>query len=749
MAKELNFEGLARLLLSQSRDILYKWLPGGRLVGNEWTCADLTGTKGDSLKVNINTGVWKDFAGNEKGGDLVSLYAAINKKKQGEAFHELAQDFSFEQNGSENPGKAIVKQETEVCQPPLDQDLSKPLEMFKHRDYGRPSSVWWYRNIMGEVLFAIARYESEEGKQILPWTWNKRGFWNCKGWPAPRPLFGLEYLKEQGDRKIMIVEGEKAAVAAREIVGHRYIVLTWPNGAQAWEKADWSPISGQEIVLWADNDKVGKEVMPNIAEKLAMTNKKVRLIDPSGKSDGWDAADALMEGMTWDLFKEWAKDRVSEYKTPAQIITATAIAEAKKEEVTAIAGAKAEVTNIINIEDAPIIDKEASKLWEELGLTMTKSYYPNVNYHNVVRCLKFHKPFNDIVWFDEFHGKFFTKWGSGERREWTDYDDAVLAIYFQDKLGMTKMNRDCIQTGINVYARENKKNEVKEWLGSLEWDGKERISHFFETYYGSDYNSYTHKAAMNFWIGMVARVHNPGCKLDNMIVLEGAQGIGKSRSMQIIGGDWYAEASESVQGKDFYLVLKGKLLIEIAELDSFGKADVTRIKQTISCPKDTYRAPYEARPKDHYRQSVFVGTTNDECYLRDTTGGRRFWPIMARKIDLQAIARDREQLFAQACKQFAQGDEWWIMPVDETLKEQDSRRQRDDWEQVIEAYIGRREVITGVEIATECLKIDIGKFDKQLQMRVANILKSLKWKREKIWDPVKMTQIRIWKAPSD
>jgi putative DNA primase/helicase len=201
--------------------------------------------------------------------------------------------------------------------------------------------------------------------------------------------------------------------------------------------------------------------------------------------------------------------------------------------------------------------------------------------------------------------------------------------------------------------------------------------------------------------------------------------------MEVIGGEWYAEASESVQSKDFYMILQGKLVIEIAELDSFGKADVTRIKQVISCSKDRYRAPYDTHPKDHYRRSVFVGTTNEQNYLKDSTGGRRFWPMFCRKIKVDELIRDRDQLFAQAYLHFLQNDEWYIMPVEETAEQQDSRRHRDDWEQVIDTFLTHRLEITSPEIATECLKIEIGRFDKLTQFRVAHILRSLGWQRSK------------------
>ncbi len=279
----LDFEGLAQLLLSQSRDLIYKLLPGGKLIGAEYTCGSLRGEPGDSLKVNINTGKWADFATNERGGDLISLYAAINGLGQGEAYRQLAGEYNFEKNSAGLKSVATIK-ESFIIQPPLDIDISQPLKLFRHRDYAEPSAVWFYRNANNEILFAIARYDvmvskGEFGKQIFPWTWNKKGYWNCKGWPAPRPLFGLELLAQRPDAPVLICEGEKACMAARELGGHAYIVVTWPNGSSAINAVDWSPIFGRRILIWPDADETGLEAGMAIAEMLQVHCPEVKLLE--------------------------------------------------------------------------------------------------------------------------------------------------------------------------------------------------------------------------------------------------------------------------------------------------------------------------------------------------------------------------------------------------------------------------------------------------------------------------------------
>ena len=122
--------------------------------------------------------------------------------------------------------------------------------------------------------------------------------------------------------------------------------------------------------------------------------------------------------------------------------------------------------------------------------------------------------------------------------------------------------------------------------------------------------------------------------MDNMIVLEGEQGSLKSTALGALGGPWYAEVNESVQSKDFHLSLQGKMIIEIAELDSFSKAETTRIKQVITCQTDRYRKPYGHYTEDHPRTCVFAGSTNEDQYLRDHTGGWRFVPFFELDVEV-------------------------------------------------------------------------------------------------------------------
>jgi hypothetical protein len=183
---------------------------------------------------------------------------------------------------------------------------------------------------------------------------------------------------------------------------------------------------------------------------------------------------------------------------------------------------------------------------------------------------------------------------------------------------------------------------------------------------------------------MVARIYRPGCQVDNMVVLEGPQGIFKSSSLRVLAGDHHAEQHESVTSKDFFQNLQGVWLIEISEMHSFSRTETSKVKQVITCTTDHFRPSYGRRAVDHPRMCVFAGMTNHDNWSKDETGARRFWPITCVEIDLDGIRNAREQLFAEAVARFKGGETWWEMPALETTREQELRYDTDVWQQDIE-----------------------------------------------------------------
>lgn len=370
------------------------------------------------------------------------------------------------------------------------------------------------------------------------------------------------------------------------------------------------------------------------------------------------------------------------------------------------------------------------QLWQQWGLQLGgKGGPPLANLSNAAAVLESDPKLNGLVWYDAFLARILT----GEPpREWSDHDDIALARYMQRELGLSRTGREIVSQAVIGHAHQHKRNCVTDWLESLVWDNTQRLEHFFVDYFGVDDNEYTRCASRNFWLSMVARAVNPGCKVDNMIVLEGAQGVGKSTAMHIIGGEWFAEQHESATNpKAFAEILQGKLLVEISEMDAFNRAEVNRVKQTVSCSSDRFRASYARYANDHPRTCVFVGTTNRDDWNRDETGARRFWPIACRgSIDLEGIRDARSQLFAEALARIKAGENHWAMPVDGTRAEQQARYQQDAWHGKIAEFLKGRTEATTTEIL-DGLGLEISRQDKGAQMRVGTVLRLLGWGRDR------------------
>ena len=402
----------------------------------------------------------------------------------------------------------------------------------------------------------------------------------------------------------------------------------------------------------------------------------------------------------------------------------------------------------------PTEDEKAA--WDQLGLRLTTNGAAVPNLENVVRILEGMPHFHGRIWLDEFVGDVFTNLGvkeMGGKRQWTDADSLALQLSLQRNLGIARIGLECVHSGVMAFAHANKRNPPKEWLIGLQnkWDGKKRIGGFFRDYMGADDSEYTTAVSRNFFLALVARVFQPGCKVDNMVVLEGSQGRKKSTALKRLGGEWFTECNEPLgagSNKDFYSILRGKMIVEIAELDSFSKADTARIKAIITTATDRYRAPYAKVAQEVPRTSVFVGTTNEDEYLADPTGGRRFWPVKTGHIDDEKIAEDREQLFAESVCAYRDRPVWWELPQEEARALQDARRRGDVWEEEIEEWLSKptqsMKQLTSLMVAKEALGMDVERINHAAMIRIANCMKALGYSNK---SPIKLGEksVKVWR----
>jgi len=320
--------------------------------------------------------------------------------------------------------------------------------------------------------------------------------------------------------------------------------------------------------------------------------------------------------------------------------------------------------------------------------------------HNLVTIIEHDERLAGLFWLNESSNQVVMSrpapWPGSNRTEFVDTDSCELAAWLQhpDRYAM-RCGDDLVLKAVIAVARRYRRHPIREYLSALQWDGQPRIESMLIDMFGAGDSKYSRQAARCFMVGAVARVlwmdpKNPalGAKVDFMLVLEGPQGKRKSTSLsELFGSYWFVETAESPTGKDFYQVIQGCWGVEIGEMDSFGKADVTAVKVAITRRTDKFRAPYERMPNSYRRECVFVGTTNDREYLKDATGGRRFLPVRADgDVDVARIIAERDQLWAEAVHMFEQGFTYWVLP-DDAPAEQAARYIADSWEARVERWL--------------------------------------------------------------
>ncbi|NMY76771.1 MULTISPECIES: VapE domain-containing protein [Pseudomonas] len=324
----------------------------------------------------------------------------------------------------------------------------------------------------------------------------------------------------------------------------------------------------------------------------------------------------------------------------------------------------------------------------------------------------------------------------GGTGDWGDIDDIRVMKWLAQQYNL-RVKASSVIEAVSVVAHDHAFHPVRNYLNKLEWDRVPRLDTWLNTVMGVAQSGYSAKVGKRWMISAVARVMRPGCKADSVMILEGGQGEGKSTAMSILGGDWFMDTPFALGDKDGFQAIRGKWIIELGELDSFNKAESTKAKQFFSASTDTYRESYGRRTNDVPRQCVFVGTTNQDEYLKDATGNRRYWPVACTKVDLEQLREIRDQLWAEAMFCYEAGEIWWVNR-DETAmfsEAQDERFVVDEWEGPIlnwleESQIG--ETTSGSEVLASALKLDFGHWGKPEQMRVGAIMHRLGWRRVRL-----------------
>ncbi len=283
-----DFRGVAESALRVAHDLVPRWLPGGRAEGNEWVAANPrrpSSDGGGAFRINLHTGAWADFAGTDKGGDLISLWAYLHSVGQWPACQAVAEQLGISAGGSapaaaapppptadERERARLIERERAartaadgVAVSPAPADAPPVEDALHHFKHGQPHRHWIYRDAAGLVLMAVARWNQPtetdpRAKEIMPLSlWRLPSGqlrWRWKGLPKPWPLYRLDEIARRPDAVVVVCEGEKAADAAQRLLPE-YVATTSPSGSKNAGKADWSPLAGRTVLVWPDHDAPG------------------------------------------------------------------------------------------------------------------------------------------------------------------------------------------------------------------------------------------------------------------------------------------------------------------------------------------------------------------------------------------------------------------------------------------------------------------------------------------------------------
>ena len=565
---------------------------------------------------------------------------------------------------------------------------------------------------VGEALYGyVVRFLTSTGdKETLPYTWctsarDGTSKWHWRTWDEPRPLYYPNH-SAPAQRTVVLVEGEKKADALQRVLDdhmpNAYCVASWAGGCKAWKKANWAWLHGCTVLLWPDCDAkrqaltseqkkaclddvaldiakaaqplVAADKQPGMAAMLGIgallrdthgcTVQLLPIPEPLAVPDGWDCADAINTD-------SWDGARVLAFFATARGLLATVQGDALGAE----SGKAKKIDRLVDTEAGDLGDGgnrivrgfDVPEWLARYFSAKKQTWFTSRNL--VIDALQLDPALQNVLGFNELKNQIQTRalwpWPHAVVGDLSDSTDLLLGNWLSETYGVTAIARASLSEGIQTVAATRRFHPFREYLEGLTWDGKERIDKWLmhvmgETpdTLGAKMQEYLHLVGRFWMLGMVNRVMEPGCKFDYCPVLEGVGGLRKSTLVRALATkEFFSDTPFQVgRGKEAQEQVQGLVLYEIAELTHFSRAEVQEVKGFISSMVDRYRVAYGSTVGTYPRQCVLVGTTNENTYLRDRTGNRRFWPVPVRHvINTDWVDRKRDQLFAEAYALYKEG----------------------------------------------------------------------------------------------
>ncbi|RVT95229.1 DNA primase [Rhodovarius crocodyli] len=367
---------------------------------------------------------------------------------------------------------------------------------------------------------------------------------------------------------------------------------------------------------------------------------------------------------------------------------------------------------------------------------------PHSNVDNVLLCLALNPELQGLLGFNEFLEEPQIL-APPPRMQVTDrpapgpYPRAIRAAdiiaiqAYVQRQHLARVTRQTVEDAVYTDAERNRFHPVRQYLDGLSWDGKPRLGHWLRWSFGAEDTPYTREVGAKILIAAVRRIRQPGCKFDTMLILEGLQGAGKSQTVRALFGDaWFTDAlPPNLLSKDGSQSLLGVWGVEFAEIEHLIRTDTESLKAFLSRPTERFRPPYGRSFITRGRECVFIGTTNQTDYLRDTTGNRRFWPVACQFASPQWVREVRDQLWAEAAHREAAGEIIWLEEEARELaiEQQAERLAGDVWEDRVRKWLDEQRGlriahVTVGAVLSDGLGIDAARMGKKEEMRAAGIL---------------------------
>lgn len=690
----MDFKAIHQSTLPKMTILLQAIFPAGKLVGREFKIGNLRGDSGESLSVNIDSGVWQDFASGENGGDLTSLLAAKLGYKMTDAgliVQTLVEDPTAGRKQiqtilSGGINKPPSNSETPVGNPPP----TPTADNFILGEWGVPMGMWPYYNAEGRMLFVVCRYGDASSKTYRPWTWD--GYrWNCKAYDHGRPLYNLGKILGSPNARVLIVEGEKCADFAEQALGEWFVPVTWAGGAKAVNKSIWSSLAGKHVVIWPDNDPPGYKAGLEIAEVLSKTAQSIKIVNTQELPEGADIADLEFDGAS---IMAWLDANMIESKT-----------------------------------EEPSDKLPTGGEWKaELKLTGNGTVKSTA--FNLSLIIQNDPYFSGRWWVEDWDGRFHVE------------EDAIGEVQvFEARVHLSKV------WGIEVTdemmykaldATLPRRNTIQQYLTGLQWDGFNRFEILADQVLRLPNNNYVVEVMRLLFTGMVARAMNPGCKYDYCIILRGPQGIGKTLFFEKLGRERYVMLySRTTQDKDILGAVATGWIVSIEELFD-SRASLKELKSMISSTVDTWRKPYHREMQSQPKRCVLVGTTDAGAdFLDDMAGYRRFLIIECgkQKFDLNLFEEIRDQLFAEAYHRWKTVPNWFRLTSASIVEQTEITSNwevEDAWAEPVGTFLQDKDTTTMLEILTNCLFIAPSMHDSRITKRLHRVLVGLGFDRVRL-----------------